>query len=65
MAAKKPSKLYTSLRQVGRMGMAGGIGAIASGEFVTGVAVLIVGAFVWGLSEYKDELAKYFESLSE
>jgi len=61
----KPSKLHKSLQYIGKTAMAGGIGALANGDFATGIAILIAGALIWGLSEYKDELAKYLESLSE
>jgi len=62
---KKPRKLEKTLSTLGKSAIAGGTGAIASGQYLSGLLAVGVGLVLWIVWEYRDEMKQYLESLSE
>jgi len=62
---KKPRKLEKTLSTLGKSAIAGGTGAIASGQYLSGLLAVGVGLVLWIVWEYRDEMKRYLESLSE
>jgi len=62
---RKPRKLEKTLSTLGKSAIAGGTGAIASGQYFSGLLAVGVGLVLWIVWEYRDEMKRYLESLSE
>jgi len=62
---RKPKKLEKTLSTLGKSAIAGGTGAIASGQYLSGLLSVGVGLVLWIVWEYRDEMRRYLESLSE